>query len=196
MRADRPADAPIVFNHRHPAPFVKGGTRVRNAQCHPIPHLRPDAFGVKHPVRVLVTQGLDFPRFGRGLYRIGTTMESAATKNLIAQGFAVTSPQQAMGPGLDLGLHDQMNLKKFMAKRFDLLVSLDWAAAFNAKNDGIAPDELQPALVLDESMAYWYGVNLQTDPEVVRKLNAALQRIKNDGRYQQLRLKYLPKSGK
>lgn len=129
-------------------------------------------------------------------YRIGTTLESAATKSLIKQGFVVNGGQQSLGPGLDIGLHDQMNLNKFMAKRFDLLVSLDWAAAYNAQNAGLAPDELQPAWVLDDSLTYWYGVSLQTDPEVVKKLNAALQKIKNDGRYQQLRQKYLPKIGK
>ena len=129
-------------------------------------------------------------------YRIGTTLESAATKSLIQQGFVVNGPQQPLGPGLDIALHDQMNLNKFMAKRFDLLVSLDWAAAYNAKNAGLAPDALQPAWVLDDSLTYWYGVSLQTDPEVVKKLNAALQKIKNDGRYQQLRQKYLPKIGK
>lgn len=129
-------------------------------------------------------------------YRIGTTLESAATKSLIKQGFVVNGAQQALGPGLDIGLHDQMNLNKFIAKRFDLLVSLDWAAAYNATNAGLAPDDLQPAWVLDDSLTYWYGVSLQTDPEVVKKLNAALQKIKNDGRYQQLRQKYLPKIGK
>lgn len=129
-------------------------------------------------------------------YRIGTTLESAATKSLIKQGFVVNGPQQPLGPGLDIALHDQMNLNKFMARRFDLLVSLDWAAAYNAKNAGLAPDELQPAWVLDDSMSYWYGVSLQTDPVVVKKLNTALQKVKNDGRYQQLRQKYLHKIGK
>lgn len=129
-------------------------------------------------------------------YRIGSTIESAATKNLMAQGFTVTNPQQPMGPGLDLGLHDQMNLKKLLARRFDLLVSLDWAAEFNSLAEGMAPDELQPAWILDESASYWFGVNLQTDPELVRRLNAALQKIKHDGRYHQLRLKYQIKTPK
>jgi len=126
-------------------------------------------------------------------YRIGTTRESAAAKSLIKLGFAINGLQDVPGPGLDLAAHDESNMKKFIAKRFDLLVSLDWAAAYNARNAGLGPDDLQAVWVLDESLSYWYGLNPATDPEVAKKLNAALQKIKNDGRYLQLKQKYLSK---
>jgi len=126
-------------------------------------------------------------------YRIGTTRESAATKNLIKLGFDVSEDYDPKAPGLDLVLNDVMNMKKFVEGRFDLLLSLDWAAAYNAKNAGLTPDDLQPALLLDDSLSYWYGVSLATDPEVAKKLNAALQKIKNDGRYLQLKKRYLLK---
>lgn len=129
-------------------------------------------------------------------YRIGVARDSASAKALIKQGFAINGLQDTLGPGLDLGTNDELNMKKFMARRFDLLVSLDWAAAYNAKNAGLQPDELQPVWVLDDTLSYWYGVNLATDPDVARKLNAALARLKADGRYLQLKQKYLPKSGK
>lgn len=129
-------------------------------------------------------------------YRIGVARESAAAKALVKQGFPINGLQDELGPGLDLGAHDESNMKKFIARRFDLLVSLDWAAAYNAKNAGLGPDDLQAVWVLDEGLTYWYGLNLATDPEVARKLNAALQRIKADGRYQQLKQKYLPRVGK
>jgi polar amino acid transport system substrate-binding protein len=87
-------------------------------------------------------------------------------------------------------------MKKFVAKRFDLLVSLDWAAAYNARNAGLSPDDYQAVWVLDESLSYWYGLNLATDPEVARRLNAALQKVKNDGQYLLLKQKYLPKTSK
>jgi polar amino acid transport system substrate-binding protein len=126
-------------------------------------------------------------------YRIGTTLESAATKNLIKQGF-VPMPVDGAASGLEQGVNDEQNMRKFIAKRFDLLVSLDWAAAYNAKNAGIDPADLVPALVLDESLSYWYGLNLSVDPEVAKRLNAALQKLRNDGRYAQLRQKYLLKA--
>lgn len=133
-------------------------------------------------------------------YRIGVTLESAAARSLAQQGFprAGGQPMQASGPGagLDMGLNDQINVKKFLARRFDLLVMLDWAAAYHARNEGLDPEEFQPVLVLDDASSYWYGVSLSTPPEVAKRLNAALQKIKSDGRYQQLRQKYLSKSAK
>lgn len=128
-------------------------------------------------------------------YRIGTTLESAATKNLIKQGFA-PMPIDGAASGLELGVNDEQNMRKFIAKRFDLLVSLDWAAAYNAKNAGMDPAHLVPALVLDESLSYRYGLNLSVDPEVAKRLNAALQKVRSDGRYAQLRQKYLLKASK
>ncbi len=75
-------------------------------------------------------------------------------------------------------------------------MSLDWAAAFNAKNAGVDPADLVPVLVLEDSLNYWFGLNLSVDADVARKLNAALQKIRNDGRYTQLRQKYLLKAAR
>jgi polar amino acid transport system substrate-binding protein len=127
-------------------------------------------------------------------YRIGSTLESAATKQLIRQGFVPMPASERASAGLELGATGEMNMRKFIAKRFDLLVSLDWAAAHNAKAAGIDPSELQPALVLDETLSYWYGLNLAVDPDVAKKLNNALLKLKADGRYAQLRQKYLLKA--
>jgi polar amino acid transport system substrate-binding protein len=124
-------------------------------------------------------------------YRIGTNNESAATISLIKQGFQISTHRGT--PGLEIAVDDEANMRKFIAKRFDLLVSVDWAATYNAKNSGLSPGDIQPAILLDESFEYWYGINLSTDPAVVRKLNLALQKIKKDGRYQKLQQKYLPK---
>ena len=128
-------------------------------------------------------------------YRIGSTLESAATKSLLRQGFAPIPPEGGTA-GLDLVVNDEQNMRKFIAKRFDLLVSLDWAAAFNAKNAGVDPADLVPVLVLDDSLNYWFGLNLAVDPEIARKLNVALQKIRSDGRYAQLRQKYLLKAAR
>ena len=140
----------------------------------------------------IVLKNLDDAR----TYRIGSTLESASTKLLEKLGFAPIPAHDAAGGGLELGVNDEINMRKFIAKRFDLLVSLDWAAAYNAKNAGIDPATLVPALVLDEASAYWYGLNPGTDPEVAKRLEQALAKAKADGRYQQLRQKYLLKNSK
>jgi polar amino acid transport system substrate-binding protein len=127
-------------------------------------------------------------------YRIGTTLESAATKLLEKSGFAAIPALDAAGGGLELGVNDETNMRKFIARRFDLLVSLDWAAAYNAKNAGIDPTLLVPALVLDESASYWFGFHPAADPDILRRMDQALLKSKADGRYNQLRQKYLLKN--
>lgn len=127
-------------------------------------------------------------------YRIGSTLESASTKLLEKLGFAAIPATDAAGGGLELGVNDETNMRKFIARRFDLLVSLDWAAVYNAKNAGIDPAQLVPALVLDDSAEYWFGLNPAIDPDTAKRLDQALLRAKADGRYNLLRQKYLPKS--
>lgn len=118
-------------------------------------------------------------------YTIGVLKESASAKELMQQGFEV-------GKQLDLALDDEINMKKFRAKRFDLLVSMDWTAIFNAAGAGMSANELEPAFLLDDRLEYWYGLSLKTDPVVAQQLNVALDKIKKDGRYAKLTKKYLP----
>ncbi len=140
----------------------------------------------------IVIKNLDDAR----LFRIGSTLESASTKQLEKLGFATLPATDAAGGGLELGVDDETNMRKFIARRFDLLVSLDWAAAYNARQAGIDPTMLVPAWVLDESSSYWFGLHPATDPEVARRLDQALLKTKSDGRYNQLLHKYAIKSGR
>ena len=73
--------------------------------------------------------------------------ESAATKLLQKLGFVVNGAQDALGPGLDLAANDETNMNSFITRRFELLVSLDWAAAYNGRNAGLGPQDMQPAWV-------------------------------------------------
>lgn len=127
-------------------------------------------------------------------YRIGSANESAATRQLQAKGFVIDNQGAATSPGLDIGVNDETNMRKFIAKRFDLLVSLDWAAAHNGRLAGLKQGEIEPTWILDESLNYWYGASLNTDANLVKKLNTALQKIKDDGRYAQLKQRYMPKN--
>lgn len=118
-------------------------------------------------------------------YKIGVLRESASAKDLIMKGLQV-------GSDLDLALDDEANMKKFRAHRFDLLVSMDFAAMYNAPRAGLATDELEAAFLLDDSLDYWFGLSLKTNPIIAKQLNGALEKIKKDGRYATLIKKYLP----
>jgi polar amino acid transport system substrate-binding protein len=117
-------------------------------------------------------------------YKVGVVRESAAAKALINKGFTVDKK-------LELALDDATNMRKFKAGRFDFLVSLDWAAAYNTQQNEMAPADLAAVLVLDEQSEYWFGVSLRTDPLIVRRLNEALVKVRRDGRLKALTRRHM-----
>lgn len=114
------------------------------------------------------------------VYQIGAVRESESTKNLIRLGF----------DKLDLATDDENNMRKFKHGRFDLLLSLDWSAAFNAKKLAIK-NEIVPVQLVMNQADYWFGISKRTDPAIVRKMNLALNKIRKDGRLDKLRQQYL-----
>jgi polar amino acid transport system substrate-binding protein len=117
-------------------------------------------------------------------YKVGVVRESAAAKSLIIKGFTADKE-------LDLALDDASNMRKFKAGRFDFLVSLDWAAAYNTQENDIPITDLTQVLVLDDQSEYWFGVSLRTDPLIVRRLNEALVKARRDGRLKALTRRYM-----
>ena len=118
-------------------------------------------------------------------YRIGAVHGSAAMTSLLNAGFKA-------GENIDPALDDVRNMRKFKAQRFDLLLALDWAAMHNARQLDMKEKDLTAALLVDDRYEYWFGVSLMTDPDITRRLNAALQKIRKDGRLEKLTRHYLP----
>jgi polar amino acid transport system substrate-binding protein len=118
----------------------------------------------------------------RGL-RIGAVRESAAAKRLLGLGLV---------PEVDIewALDDASNLRKLLAGRMDLLVMLDWAAAWNLREHKLPFASLTELAALDTSNAYWYGLHPNSDPATRQRLQTALDRLKRDGRYAKLRTRY------
>jgi polar amino acid transport system substrate-binding protein len=117
-------------------------------------------------------------------YKVGVVRESAAAKALINKGFTVDKE-------LELALDDATNMRKFKAGRFDFLVSLDWAAAYNTQQNDMTPADLAAVLVLDEQSEYWFGVSLRSDAQIVRRLNEALVKVRRDGRLKALTRRHM-----
>ncbi|STQ89509.1 substrate-binding periplasmic protein [Iodobacter fluviatilis] len=113
-------------------------------------------------------------------YHIGVVRESAAARSLIRQGF----------DQLDLASDDENNMRKLKHGRFDLLLSLNWAAAYNAEKLGIK-NEIVPVQLVAGQTDYWYGISLRTPSAILRKMNRALNTIRKDGRLDRLRQKYI-----
>lgn len=118
-----------------------------------------------------------------GEMRIGVARDSAADRQLQAAG---------LKPGLQLehGLDDATNVRKLLAGRMEFVVLLDWAAAWNMRQLKLPYATLQPVMEQDTSRSYWYGLRPDADPALVKRLQAELDAIKRDGRYERLRQRY------
>lgn len=115
--------------------------------------------------------------------RIGVVRESAADRQLQAAG---------LKPGVQLeqGLDDATNLRKLLAGRMEYITLLDWAAAWNLRQLKLPYDTLHAVMEQDTARSYWYGLRPDTEPELARRLQAELDAIKRDGRYERLRQRY------
>jgi polar amino acid transport system substrate-binding protein len=115
--------------------------------------------------------------------RIGVVRDSATDRQLQAAG---------LKPGLQLehGLDDATNVRKLLAGRMAYVALLDWAAAFHLRQLKLPYATLQPALELDVTKSYWYGLRPDGDAALARRLQAELDAIKRDGRYERMKQRY------
>ncbi|KQW45561.1 MULTISPECIES: ABC transporter substrate-binding protein [unclassified Roseateles] len=118
-----------------------------------------------------------------GAARIGVVRDSAADRQLQAAGLRP-------GQQLEHGLDDATNLRKLLAGRMEYVTLLDWAAAWNLRQLNLPYDTLQAVMEQDTARSYWYGLRLGADPAIVRRLQAALDALRRDGRYERLRQRY------
>jgi len=115
--------------------------------------------------------------------RIGVVRDSAADRALQAAGLR-------HGIELEQGLDDATNLRKLLAGRMDYIALLDWAAAWNLRQLQRPYGTLQAVMEQDADKSYWYGLHPSTDPAVARRLQAALDELRRNGRYERLRQRY------
>lgn len=118
-----------------------------------------------------------------GTARIGVVRDSAADRQLQAVG---------LRPGVQLeqGLDDATNVRKLLAGRMEYVALLDWAAAWNLRLLQLPYGTLTAVMEQDSARSYYYGLRLDTDPALVKRLQQALDVIRRDGRYERLRQRY------
>lgn len=114
-----------------------------------------------------------------GSARIGVVRDSATDRLLQAQGLRP-------GRELDQGLDDAANLRKLLAGRMEFVTLLDWAALWAMRQLKQPYATLEPVMELDPNRSYWYGLQPDADPSIARGLQAELDAMRRDGRYDRL----------
>jgi polar amino acid transport system substrate-binding protein len=103
-------------------------------------------------------------------FHVGDTLNNASVESLKEKGIDV-----------ELVSRDDQNGKKMLAGRIDLVPLNAFFVKPFATESGMAPDQLQPVMLLSKSGGYYLALKKDTDPELVRKLDAAFETLKADG---------------
>lgn len=115
--------------------------------------------------------------------RLGVVRDSAAAKQLLAEGLRSDDD-------IEWARDDATNLRKLLAGRMELIVLLDWAAAWNLRQLQLPFVTLTQVLEYDASKSYWFGLQPDAPESLRRRLQAGLDKVRRDGRFDALRLRY------
>ncbi len=119
-------------------------------------------------------------------YRLGLVREMASSKLMIAKNLV---PDTAY----DFAPTSESNIRKLMAGRVDLIVGSDWVTFYEAKRISAQADSVEVAWVLDDQSPYYFALNKQTNPLLLKKLRVAFEHLKANGSVERLRKRYLEK---
>lgn len=113
-------------------------------------------------------------------YRVGAVME-----------FSSTNYMRDLGLKLDMTTSEELNFKKLIVGRFDLLTALELAAAYHMNKQGMSFDQLERVFKLDDRYDYYLALNKNIPDETVNTLQNALDQMKADGSYDEFKKLYL-----
>lgn len=78
----------------------------------------------------------------------------------------------------------------FLARRIELIPSLELTMAFKLQERGLTYSKVEKVLPFDSRYQYYLAVNKDVDPKIVARLQGALDKMKANGGYSSLRSKY------
>jgi polar amino acid transport system substrate-binding protein len=112
-------------------------------------------------------------------YKIGAVRGYASEKLLIDDGFVVNK-------GLEEAPDEEINIHKFLGKRFDLICSNDFVLADTLRSSGLSFSDVVPVLTLNKPFDEYMGFGMGTDKKTVAAFSRAFARIKASGRYDKI----------
>ena len=114
-------------------------------------------------------------------YRIGVSVEDVIYTYLKREGFK-----------LEVVGSDQLNIRKLVAKRLDVIAYDEASFVYAVQQNGYQLDQFQRILRLDElSGSLYMALNKDSDPKLAERLTAALQQVHEKGVYRQINAEFM-----
>ena len=113
-------------------------------------------------------------------YKIGTVRGEAGENQIIELGFEKYIPAADQAQNYFL-----LNIN-----RIDLIYGLEFTTIYGLKKAGYDPDTVEKSILLSSDLKYYYGFNKNTSEEIVNQFREALQKIKDNGIFDEIVKKY------
>lgn len=106
--------------------------------------------------------------------RVGVVRDEAAQQDLIAAGV----PESA----LVLQASNTDVLRMLLGSMVDAMVDTEVGMQWNLRRAAVAPNAVSRLMKLSDEGAYYFALNLESDPKLVRQLETALDKLRHDGK--------------
>lgn len=137
-------------------------------------------------IMLFTLPGTEFPASklrDPGEYRFGAVTRDASIAELKEAGV----PDSAV----DLTNNHDENMRALLGKRITAVPDNELAARWYLKTHGLPQDALVPALQLGETGGYYYALNSQSDPELVRKMRQGYESVMKTMALKEIMTRYL-----
>jgi polar amino acid transport system substrate-binding protein len=114
--------------------------------------------------------------------KVGIVRGEASQKDLEAVGV----PASAFVPEVD----NPTVLRQFMNKVVDVMVDTEVGMAWKLRDAGLPSNVVTRLMKLSDEGAYYYAVNLKSDPDRVRRLQQAIDALRRDGKIDAIAKEY------
>lgn len=115
-------------------------------------------------------------------HRIGTVRDTASEQLLLKKGVRIGALHR---------VHDlRFNVEKLIERRLDCIIHNEIASRYMLNKRGYGADKVQTVMTLDTTDHY-FALSKGTDPQLVKRLQDALDRLKADGSIDAIMAHYL-----
>lgn len=114
--------------------------------------------------------------------RVGVVRDEASLQDLVAAGV----PESA----LVLQASNTDVLRMLLGSSVDAMVDTEVGMQWNLRRAAVAPNAVSRLMKLSEEGAYYFALNKESDPALAEKLDAALDKLRHDGKVDAIVRKY------